>query len=111
MLLNLIQALVPLVEQIGTNQYGTRVMQDLIDFLNTDKAFMNFINIIIPHVKLLITDLNGSHIIYKLILTKNKRIKIIEDIICMQVKDIAITRKGCSFLKKIFWVWRRKRFN
>jgi hypothetical protein len=102
MLLNLIQALVPLVEQIGTNQYGTRVMQDLIDFLNTDKAFMNFINIIIPHVKLLITDLNGSHIIYKLILTKNKRIKIIEDIICMQVKDIAITRKGCSFLKKYF---------
>ena len=102
MLLNLIQALVPLVEQIGTNQYGTRVIQDLIDFLNTDKAFMNFINIIIPHVKLLITDLNGSHIIYKLILTKNKRIKIIEDIICMQVKDIAITRKGCSFLKKYF---------
>ena len=102
MLLNLIQALVPLVEQIGTNQYGTRVMQDLIDFLNTDKSFMNFINIIIPHVKLLITDLNGSHIIYKLILTKNKRIKIIEDIICMQVKDIAITRKGCSFLKKYF---------
>ena len=102
MLLNLIQTLIPLVDQIGTNQYGTRVMQDLIDFLNTEKTFIAFINIIIPHVKLLITDLNGSHIIYKLILTKNKRVKIIEDIICMQVKDIAITRKGCSFLKKYF---------
>ena len=102
MLLNLIKALIPSVEQIGTNQYGTRVIQDLIDFLNTDKTFMAFINLIIPHVKLLITDLNGSHIIYKLILTKNKNIKIIEDIICMQVKDIALTRKGCSFLKKYF---------
>ena len=102
MLFNLIQTLIPLVEQIGTNQYGTRVLQDLIDFLNTEKVFLAFVNIIIPHVKLLVTDLNGSHIIYKLILTKNKKVKIIEDIICMQVKDIAITRKGCSFLKKYF---------
>ena len=102
MLFNLIQTLIPLVEQIGTNQYGTRVLQDLIDFLNTEKIFLAFVNIIIPHVKLLVTDLNGSHIIYKLILTKNKKVKIIEDIICMQVKDIAITRKGCSFLKKYF---------
>ena len=102
MLFNLIQNLIPLVEQIGTNQYGTRVLQDLIDFLNTEKIFLAFVNIIIPYVKLLVTDLNGSHIIYKLILTKNKKVKIIEDIICMQVKDIAITRKGCSFLKKYF---------
>ena len=70
--------------------------------INTEKIFLAFVNIIIPHVKLLVTDLNGSHIIYKLILTKNKKVKIIEDIICMQVKDIAITRKGCSFLKKYF---------
>jgi hypothetical protein len=102
MIVNLIQNLIPIVDQIGTNQYGTRVLQDLIDFLNTEKTFLAFVNIIIPHVKLLITDLNGSHIIYKLILTRNKRVKIIEDIICMQVKDIAITRKGCNFLKKYF---------
>ncbi len=102
MLLQLIQRLMPVIDQIGTNQYGTRVLQDLIDFLNTDKIFLAFINIIIPHVKLLVIDLNGSHIIYKLILTKNRNVKIIENIICSQVKDIAITRKGCSFLKKYF---------
>ena len=102
MLLKLIQTMLPIVEQIGTNQYGTRVLQDLIDFLNSEKTFLAFVNIIIPHIKLLIIDLNGSHIIYKLIVTKNKSIKIIEEIICMQVKDIAITRKGCSFLKKYF---------
>ena len=102
MILKLIQTILPLVEQIGTNQYGTRVLQDLIDFLKTEKTFLAFVNIIIPHIKLLIIDLNGSHIIYKLIVTKNKSIKIIEEIICMQVKDIAITRKGCSFLKKYF---------
>ena len=102
MLFSLIQTLIPIVDQIGTNQYGTRVLQDLIDFLSTEKIFLAFVNIIIPHVKLLVTDLNGSHIIYKLILTKNKKVKIIEDIICLQVKDISITRKGCSFLKKYF---------
>ena len=102
MILQLIKALIPIIDRIGTNQYGTRVLQDLIDFLNTDKTFMAFVNIIIPHVKLLVVDLNGSHIIYKLILTKNKNVKIIENVICTQVKDIAITRKGCSFLKKYF---------
>ena len=102
MLLELIETLIPVVEQIGTNQYGTRVLQDLIDFLKTEKSFLSFVNIIIPYVKLLIIDLNGSHIIYKLILTKNKSVKIIENIICTQAKDIALTRKGCSFLKKYF---------
>ena len=102
MLLELIQSLVPVIDQIGTNQYGTRVIQDLIDYLKTEKTFISFVNIIIPHAKSLIIDLNGSHIIYKLILTKNKGVKIIENIICMHVKDIAITRKGCSFLKRYF---------
>ena len=102
MLLELIQSLVPVIDQIGTNQYGTRVIQDLIDFLKTEKVFLSFVNIIIPYAKSLIIDLNGSHIIYKLILTKNKGIKIIENIICLYVKEIAITRKGCSFLKRYF---------
>ena len=53
-------------------------------------------------MKTLIIDLNGSHIIYKLVITKNKYVKIIENIICLQVKDIAKTRKGCNFLKKYF---------
>lgn len=100
MMLKLIQTLLPVIDKIGTNQYGTRVLQDLIDYLNTDKTFLAFINIIVPHVKLLVIDLNGSHIIYKLILTKNRNVKIIENIICSQVKHIAVTRKGCSFLKK-----------
>ena len=102
MLLSLIQTFSSLVEQIGTNQYGTRVLQDLIDFLNTEKTFLAFINIIIPYVKMLVIDLNGSHIIYKLIETKNKNLKIIEDIISLNAKDIAITRKGSKFLKKYF---------
>ena len=102
LILQLIQTLKPMMEQIGTNQYGTRVLQDLIDYLTTEKLFISFVNIILPYVKNLIIDLNGSHIIYKLIITKNKYVKIIENIICMQVKDIAITRKGCNFLKKYF---------
>ena len=102
MILKLIQTLKPIIEQVGTNQYGTRVLQDLIDYLTTEKLFISFVNIILPYVKTLIIDLNGSHIIYKLVITKNKYVKIIENIICLQVKDIAMTRKGCNFLKKYF---------
>ena len=85
-LLQLIAIIFPVIQNIATNLYGTRVLQDLIDFLNKEKLFLAFINIIIPHVKLLVIDLNGSHIIYKLILTKNRNVKIIENIICSQVK-------------------------
>jgi hypothetical protein len=102
LILKLIQTLKPIIEQVGTNQYGTRVLQDLIDYLSTEKLFISFVNIILPYVKILIIDLNGSHIIYKLVITRNKYVKIIENIICMQVKDIAITRKGFNFLKKYF---------
>ena len=102
MVFQLIKNLFPIVEQIATNQYGTRVLQDFINYLKADKTFLAFVNIIIPHVKSLIIDLNGSHIIYNLIITKNKNVKIIEDIICNEVKDIAITKKGCNFLQKYF---------
>jgi hypothetical protein len=41
LILKLIQTLKPMLEQIGTNQYGTKVLQDLIDYLTTEKLFIN----------------------------------------------------------------------
>ena len=57
MILLFIKTLFPIIEEIGTNQYGSRVLQDLIDFLDSEKTFLALLNIIIPHVKLLIIDL------------------------------------------------------
>jgi pumilio RNA-binding family len=102
MIIKLIYAMAPLISEIGTNQYGARVIQEFISYLRIEEIFQFFIQVITPYVKLLIIDLNGSYIIYKLMNIKSKSVKIIENIICLNIKDIAITRKGCNFLKKYF---------
>ena len=100
-ILKLIKILSPVVEEISTNQYGTKVIQDLIDLIKTEKAFHLLLNIITPYIKLLIIDLNGTQIVFKLI-TKYKNVKIIENIICVNIKEIAFSKKGCNFLIKYF---------
>ena len=87
----LIKNLSPVIEDISTNQYGTKVIQDLIVMLN----------IINPYIKQLIIDLNGTQIIYKLI-TKSKNNTNIEKCICENIKEICLSKKGSNFLIKYF---------
>jgi pumilio RNA-binding family len=100
-ILKLIKTLSPVIEDISTNQYGTKVMQDLIDLIKTEKAFFLLLNILTPYIKQLIIDLNGMQIVYKLI-TKYKNVKIIENIICTNIVEIANSKKGSNFLIKYF---------
>ena len=100
MIFRFIQILPPVIADIGSNQYGTKIIQDFIDILSTDKQMQSFIGLILPHTTFLVSDLNGSQIIYKLVISKSPYVKIIEKIICVNVKEIALTRKGSSFLTK-----------
>ena len=100
-ILKLIKTLSPVIEDISTNQYGTKVIQDLIDLIKTEKAFFLLLNILTPYIKQLIIDLNGMQIVYKLI-TKYKNVKIIENIICTNIVEIANSKKGSNFLIKYF---------
>ena len=97
----LIKILSPMIEEISTNQYGTKVIQDIIDLIKTDKTYNLMLNIITPYIKQLIIDLNGTQIIYKLII-KSKNTKIIDDCICKNIKEIALSKKGSNFLIKYF---------
>ena len=101
-LLQLIAILFPVIQNVGTNIYGTRVLQDLIDYLKTEKLLLAFIKSIIPYISTFINDSNGVHIIYKLINVNNPIINKIHEEICNQIQVIGINRKGCSFLKKYF---------
>ncbi len=101
-LLQLIAILFPVIQNVGTNIYGTRVLQDLIDYLKTEKLLLAFIKIIIPYISTFINDSNGVHIIYKLINVNNPIINKVHEEICNQIQVIGINRKGCSFLKKYF---------
>ena len=99
----LIEFLFPMITRIGTNQYGSKILEQLIKSIkDDDKLLLSLIQIIIPHLILLINDLNGTHIIYKLLLLKSKYIRLIEENICNNIKNIYITREGSNLLKKYF---------
>ena len=110
-LLQFIAIIFPVVQNVGTNMYGTRVLQDLIDYLKTEKLLSAFIKIIVPYISSFINDSNSVHIIYKLINIDNVLIDNIHDGICNQIVEIATNKKGCSFLKKYFETMNENKIN
>ena len=103
MIYKLISLMHPYFGVIGTNQYGTKVIQYLIEFLTDEKNLIFFIEKIIPHIVSLISDLNGIHIVQKLISIKTKYIQLIFNTIYNNIELIAITRDGSIFIiKKLF---------
>ena len=99
----LIEFLYPMIARIGTNQYGSKILEQLIKRIkDNDDLLLSFIKGIIPNLILLINDLNGTHIIYKLLLLKSKYVRLIEEQIYNNIKNIYITREGSSLIKKYF---------
>lgn len=100
--LQLIAILFPILPTVGANQYGARVLQDLIDFLNTEKLINSFIKILIPHLDVFITDQNGSHVIYKILSLTDYQSSIVLffEHILTKIGEIAASKKGCTFIQK-----------
>ena len=87
--------------QICINSYGTRVIQKLIDYLNLEILLKTFMNIIKPTIKGIIIDINGSHIILKLMNLKNKFVNsVILNEICDNIFNISMHKHGCCVLQK-----------
>lgn len=101
MIYKFISLIHPSISKIGTNQYGTKVIQYLIDFLNNEKNLLFFIEKILPHLVALINDLNGIHIVQRLIFIKSSYIQIVYDKIFDNIQLIAVTRDGSNFIKKL----------
>ena len=102
MINKLISLMHPYFGNIGTNQFGTKVIQYLIELLNEQNLIL-FIEKIIPHIVELINDLNGIHIVQKLICIKNGYIQLIFNTIFKNVDLISVTREGSNFIiKKLF---------
>ena len=57
--------------RISTSYQGTRVMQKIVDYLRTDALTTCFINLIRPIVKDIILNINGSHIVLKILSLNN----------------------------------------
>ena len=103
LLFKLIEFISPLIIRLGTNQYGSKIIEQLIKSIkDDDNLILNFIQKIIPNITLLINDINGTHIIYKLILLKSKSKFLVEENILKNIKSIYISREGSNLLKKFF---------
>ena len=84
-LLQFIAIIYPVIQNIAFNQYGTKVLEELINLLNTNKLLSSFIKIIYPYIINLIFDPNSMNIIIKLLLINNDLIKPIHQIIYFNI--------------------------
>jgi hypothetical protein len=91
----------PSFAPIGINQYGTRVLQKIIDFLPNDIDNLNlFKQCIIPNTVLFSNDVNGCHIIQKILTTKLFDNSFIYHQLDLHIEHIANHKNGCCFLQK-----------
>ena len=87
---------------ICVNSCGTRVIQRIIDFLNTDELLLTFLRFIKPIIKDIILDINGSHILLKLFdLQSPIANKILFAEINANIVAVAKHKHGCCVLQKI----------
>ena len=98
------QMISPSFENIGINQYGTRVIQKIMDYIKSDstnKLYNTFIEILTPNIVLFSNDINGCHIIQKVLLTKNFDNTFAYKEMENSIDKIANHKNGCCFLQKL----------
>ena len=86
---------------IGSNNHGTRVLQNIINYLSTPELVSIFTNIIKPHIIPLLKEIHGLHIINKLLSIHPEVEKDIDKIILDNCPILAMHKHGCFFLQKI----------
>ena len=86
---------------IGANAYGTRVIQQLINFLSTKELVNLFLNNIKQYVIPLLKELNGTHIINKFVNDHPECADEINKIIIDNCSILATHSHGCCILQKI----------
>lgn len=97
----LLKVSAPSLPSITINQHGTRALQKLIDALTTPEQVNILISALDGHVVRLIRDLNGNHVIQKLLLSLDERgSQFIYDAACKSVVEIGSHRHGCCVLQR-----------
>ena len=99
-LIHIINILSPNILDIGANSHGTRVIQHIISYLKTDDLIKYFFRIITPYVVPLLKELNGTHIIQKLLTDHPTYAHIIHQIVVDNCENLATHRHGCCVLQK-----------
>lgn len=85
------------------NNFGTRVVQKLVDCLQTDTERDMVCGLLNDYIKSLINDGNGNHVVQRMLLQfPPKHTQFIYDVIAQQenIISIATHRKGCCVLQR-----------
>ena len=97
----IIEIISPNILDIGSNSHGTRVIQYLVNFLKTKELVDYFMSVLKPHVISLLKELNGTHIINKLITDHQECASEINRIIIENSAALATHRHGCCILQRL----------
>ena len=89
------------IYDLGSNNHGTRVIQNIISFLNTKELADLFLKVIKPFIIPLLKEMHGTHIINKFLYKYPEYINDINKIILDNCCSLATHKHGCCFLQKI----------
>jgi hypothetical protein len=87
---------------IATNSHGTRVLQALINYLNSDQKIQSFAIILRPCIVEILKDINANHIVHKFTsVTNNKYNSFVYQIIADNIVEIATNKNGCCVVQRL----------
>ena len=95
----ILKILAPEFFDICIDSHGTRAIQCIINFLDTEKLRIQFFEMVKPIFISLINELNGTHIIYKLMNFCPEFLNQINKIIIENCLTLATHKRGCFFIQ------------
>jgi len=81
------------------NSHGTRVIQKIVELLTTNKLADKFIELIHPIILDLMIDINGNHVIQKIVSCMKKN-EFIYDFIIKNYLSVSRNKFGCCAMQK-----------
>ena len=92
--------------EIGLNQYGTRVIQKLLDIIKISgdeynvNNYKTMVDLITPKIIQFSNDLNGCHIIQNIFMSKTFPNKFLFEFFHDNIIKVSNDKNGCCFLQK-----------
>jgi Pumilio-family RNA binding repeat len=98
---HLIDSASPALTAIALNQHGTRALQKMIEFVNTDQQIETIVQSLTERVVELVQDLNGNHVVQKCLNRLGaERCQFIYDAVGTHCVIVGTHRHGCCVLQR-----------
>lgn len=100
-LTSILEIIAPSMKATALNQHGTRALQRTIEVLKTPEQVQIVVNALDGSVVELIRDLNGNHVIQKILLEFDESgSQFIYNAVCRNIMDVGSHRHGCCVLQR-----------